>query len=796
MFLLVALLVLDTASSSSIKTKENIIHRINYGVLLKEEPNIILAQEYWLNTFRIPLPKRFAIPQQVLKCPQSEQYCMTYNNIARFIHSLHVEVMSHYNETMQSIRVLIPSVDLKVQQRRQTRSLLPFVGSLSKSLFGTATMDDVNILASHINMLTRHTNQMAKLLVQHNDHLSSFMQLTDSRINNLKNGIKNNAQAISLLANKLSNIDQLVATVTNFSEILVNQVNKVTVFKNRLDKLETSIQTLVEGKLSPFLISKTLLMHTIRQISSLLRKSYKGFELVHTDPSYFYSEGQFVYARQGTTLYVTIKFPISSQQSSMPLYKVVSMPVPMSSNASTGQATQLLSLPDYFAITQHHDKYIQLKEKDLINCQQDKTVVCNTNYALTPITKNSCILALYFNNAKDVHRHCQFRYLQGYTFEPSIVELTPTSVLLYHSPRISLDCPSEQKMLPGCQFCILNIPCRCSLQTSSLYFAPRLVNCYNQTKSFSVAHPVNLALLQEFFEHSKLSHIWPNSTFSNPVSFSIPEFQLFNHSFNQVLVNDAKSHLNLTKMVQATIKEKKIFQHLAEPLIDGEIDITPPWPSTNDILTMVAISIAVLALACSILLFCKLRKMHIALMLLQSVQQVKSEVATNPSFNLVYNRLTTTAPETAESSNSWLKDEFSLLHASVISGILCFILIIIIFMWLYRRKYKKHTFLALELTSGGDCVLLPIMHLSLCPSYYDIPTPNIGDISISPFPYNKVYANWLHFGITDKRTEKTIFVPIVISTNIFTGYKITQILKQPFSAYVVLIHHNYAHALN
>lgn len=42
---------------------------------------------------------------------------------------------------------------------------------------------------------------------------------------------------------------------------------------------------------------------------------------------------------------------------------------------------------------------------------------------------------------------------------------------------------------------------------------------------------------------------------------------------------------------------------LAEPLIDGEIDITPPWPSTNDILTMVAISIAVLALACSILLY-------------------------------------------------------------------------------------------------------------------------------------------------------------------------------------------------
>lgn len=80
-------------------------------------------------------------------------------------------------------------------------------------------------------------------------------------------------------------------------------------------------------------------------------------------------------------------------------------------------------------------------------------------------------------------------------------------------------------------------------------------------------------------------------------------------------------------------------------------------------------------------------------MLLQSVQQVKSEVATNPSFNLVYNRLTTTAPETAESSNSWLKDEFSLLHASIISGILCFILIIIIFMCMaLSEKIQKAYF--------------------------------------------------------------------------------------------------------
>lgn len=247
MFLLVAILVLHPASPSPIETSNGLIQRINYSVVFKEEPNIILAQEYWMHTFRIPLPKRFAIPK-VEKCTGDKQGCSTLNSLSHFVHNLHMQAATHFNETMKSIQVLLPSVDLnRVPRRRQTRALLPFVGSLSKSFFGTATMDDVNILASHINMLTRHTNQMANLLVQHSDHLSSFMKLTDSRMNNLKNGIKNNAFAISLLATKLANVSELESSFVNISEVLLNQVNKVTVYKNKMNRLVSAVQTLIEG---------------------------------------------------------------------------------------------------------------------------------------------------------------------------------------------------------------------------------------------------------------------------------------------------------------------------------------------------------------------------------------------------------------------------------------------------------------------------------------------------------------------------------------------------------------------
>ena len=40
---------------------------------------------------------------------------------------------------------------------------------------------------------------------------------------------------------------------------------------------------------------------------------------------------------------------------------------------------------------------------------------------------------------------------------------------------------------------------------------------------------------------------------------------------SDILVADTKAHLNLSKMAEATRNEAKIFQSLAEPLLDNQI---------------------------------------------------------------------------------------------------------------------------------------------------------------------------------------------------------------------------------
>lgn len=49
---------------------------------------------------------------------------------------------------------LVPESNLNFKKRK-LRSLLPFVGTFAKGLFGVAPMTDVNILANHINQLIK-----------------------------------------------------------------------------------------------------------------------------------------------------------------------------------------------------------------------------------------------------------------------------------------------------------------------------------------------------------------------------------------------------------------------------------------------------------------------------------------------------------------------------------------------------------------------------------------------------------------------------------------------------------------
>lgn len=765
------------------------IHRLNYGVIFKKDSTLVLSQEYWTHTFHLQLPNSIKPTNVSTRCNRNESHCYKWNDLVSVFQTLHVETQSHVKEVVKTIRSLIPQTNFPTKSSKKSpRAFLPFIGSLSRSLFGTATIEDVQLLARHVNALNARTTKFALAMQQYDAHLSSFISIVNNRTTNLLKGIQLNTKVINNIAAAVdAKFVQMEHAMTNVSSLLIQQINEANVLRSNLDNLQSAIQNLIEGKLSPFLIPKQKLKSVIQDISKMLRTSHKGFYLTHTNPTYYYSHGKFLYARNNKHVYLSVKFPISTHKAPMQLYEVTSLPVPI--NISSSHATQLLNMPKYFAITKHHDYYLNLKSDVLLNCvHAGPTILCDHNLPLKPITSKDCSIALFNNDVKAIHKLCNFKFIPN-VLNSNIIELSPTSVLIYKIQSLSLDCPKEKKVISGCAFCIIHVPCKCSLSTDSLYLPPRLVNCYQSQQNFTILHSFNLALLQQFFDENKLANLLGDTIFPKPIDLKVPLFKIFNHSMDKVIADDHRYQLSLNKMAEAAKKDETIFKQLSEPLIDGLINIPSSWPDTNAILIFTTMGGTVVSLIFCVLALIKLRKLKIELLILQQVAQANSQ--TIPSF--IY-QAKTTAPvlKAPVSIEKLLISEISWIHAVFTVGFIIIIILCIIIFYLWRSRPSKETILQLEITSGGKCAIIPLLTLPLCPSYYKFQSPVIRNLTTSPNFLNfKLYADWDQFDVIDKQSSKTIQIPKVITLNWLNHSNVTKILKQPYCAYVMVTHQGF-----
>jgi len=792
---LVALLMINPVSATTADKNVKVIQRLNYGIMFKQEASLFISTESWLHTFQVDLPKNVNLDKMNF-CNNLTTNCHTMNSMINFIHSLHVSTETQLVETIKAIRTLIPQTGI-LTKTRDARSLLPFIGSLAKGLFGTATMGDVELLARHINELNKRSRIMAYALQQHGSHLSSFISLIDNKTTNLIHGVQQNAAEIKKLTTSFySTLSTFQDSFTNMSKMLISMVNDANILRENLNQFYSSIQSLVEGRISPFLIPKHALLHSLHKVQRILSKFYPGFYLTHLEPNYYYTHSNFIFTRNHSTLFISVRFPLSTHSKPLTLYKIISLPVPV--NATSSHATKLMSLPKYVATTYQHDYYVTLSVEDLANCIHDVHMYCPSNIPLIPTSKPSCTMALFNNNVTMVNQLCNFRFLQNH-ITSTIIELSSTSVLIYNNENdMTLKCPDHSKIIPACPYCIVHVPCMCSLTSPALYLAPRLINCHTETSVLTahsnsyVLHPVNLALLTQFFNATKLKAILGDTTFPSQVSLKIPNFKIYSHNMSKILVADQQQHLSLQKMAQAAKNDEQIFKTLTEPLLTGDISLEPEWPDLNGILNIIALSVGFLSFIICVYLFFKIRKMTTALLVLTEVSRAKSQ--TVPSF--IYEQLTTESKESVDSELLKLfTPEFSWVHASVLLSIIVLIILIIIMVYICKHSKSKGTTLAIEITCGGECVVVPITSLSLCPSYWDIDTPNINNISISSFPSCKLFTTWSKFKVTNKLTAQSLAVPTVISLSYYMWFKLRKILRQPYCAYVMVIHNGYASLL-
>ncbi|CAG2256468.1 unnamed protein product [Mytilus edulis] len=430
--------------------KEKLVQRTNYGVTFVKEADIVFGSEHWFHTFEISIPHKihkFSYPS----CDIIHQNCFILNQVISHLSALKTDVASNVNSTVEIIHKLIPKADFKMNttstQSRSKRGLFNFIGSISRSLFGTATVKDVQKLARHVNILINRNNKFAKAMTEHDQLLSSFMSKTDERFQNIVLGVQQNHD---IMVNLTSETSKFVAhfeeVSVKLSNLLIDQMNLSSSVNKYLEELKIGIHEMVKGNLSPFLISPNILKNTLKHVQLILNEKFKGFYLLNTDPAYYYSSSQLLYARNHSTLYVTLKFPISTFSSPLALYRVNSFPVPI--NSSSNHGTKIMDLPEYFVVTSNNQYYNHISYSRISSCTGKTTLFCSYSLPLVSTVSQSCISSLYFNSKQDVNEHCDFRFLMN-VIKATVEEIYDNTLLVYKMNTLAFECPNKHKIVKG-----------------------------------------------------------------------------------------------------------------------------------------------------------------------------------------------------------------------------------------------------------------------------------------------------------------------------------------------------------
>ena len=759
---------------------ETIIQRLNYGVVFTEHASVHIAAENWLHTFELEIPRRSNFPQ-LGTCHRDNNTCLLISQLLSQINLLRADTALRLNNTINTVHRLVPKA--QIQKSRRTRSFLPFIGQVSKTLFGTATEDDFNVLAKHINVLSKKTWKLELALSQHGSHFSSFIQTANKRMDNLIKGIEDNEMAIKYVQTQIQTVaSNIQDTFTQMQNLLISQLEHSNHLNHELEEFKLGIIDLVKGKLSPLLVKPESLQATLHDIQKLLQKKYPGFGLAYENIQDIYSSGNFLFTRNHSNIYITIKLPLTFPPKPFQLYKLTAVPVPV--NESSMHATTLLDLPTYLLMSNDNEFYTSLTELEISMCYGKHQMYCPFNVALRPVTSHSCELGLFSNNKHMVHTFCNFRFLEN-NLQPKIVELNPTTILVHKTPLLSLECGQSHKMVTGCDFCLMQIPCMCSVTTTHFYLKPRLISCPNQSRNITKLHPINLALLQEFFDYSKTEHIYADTTFIKPLNVSTPAFKIYNHEIKQVLADDTKTHLNLRKMAAKAKNDEIIFKSLSEPMLDGQITINSDWPDFNAILIFIAGGLAVGALVAIVWMFFKIRALSGAILLLQQGKSVAAFSTQLPSF--IYGSV-----DKSTSDESYLNFDITvqLDHALFILNILILVVSFIILFRVYRICHSHIPWLCVEIMTNKECLLVPVMRLPLCPTQCHVQVPKaITNLNCYGNWFSPIFkVHWPDFCIFNNVTGQRMLVPETVKLSIFQYFQLKRLIRKTFFVHIYISH--------
>ena len=321
--------------------------------------------------------------------------------------------INHFEAEIGHLQHMLEVLNTLATRRdaRKKRSLLPFVGDVLSTLFGSATQKDLDKLRDGLIALDNSQSQLAHVLA----HSMTVINKTNSEV-------QRNRAVINQLSQGLSRLDSRVTALigdlkTNVHPFISYQqisqrvrgtlrvmARSLRMGYQALTAINNNIQHVMQGSLPISLLPPSELIPLLQAIS---RAAPKGLTLpvdVARNPHWYYQRLATTLIADSDRLSVVIALPLIHTDSLYTLYEAVWVPTPHASSAAL--AAYELEGP-YIAISDKGDLYIILSQTDVSRCKLE-VGYCSFSYPAASLSRlPTCLSSLFTQNERNVAKYCQ-----------------------------------------------------------------------------------------------------------------------------------------------------------------------------------------------------------------------------------------------------------------------------------------------------------------------------------------------------------------------------------------------------
>jgi len=324
-------------------------------------------------------------------------------------------------------------------------------------LFGTATEEDLDTVANHVNILIKSQSDLLNNFKAQSDYLSSFMTLTQERSKNVDALLTQQQQTFIAQLNSqgrwmFRNNRDLAFMV----KLLFDRQNEHNLLQQQIMELQHGVHSLLSGFLPSSLITVNALQRTITSLQAHLRNSHLDAHLREDNPAYYYTSKELLFTRAGNHLFVTVKFPICySRVANLNVYKIQKFPVPLSNNSNL--VTLLKSSSPYLAVSS--DAAFHTEE---IQPTLDKSKF-HYNMLLQGLA-SSCLAAIFLDEPSRVTSHCSFQVMEDTNIIQDLFIVNYPQILIRSPTYLKVECPYSFTPPQPCAHCFFSVPCACAVK--------------------------------------------------------------------------------------------------------------------------------------------------------------------------------------------------------------------------------------------------------------------------------------------------------------------------------------------